>query len=134
MKSTKLSQGLLLTVAMLLCAGVVSAQSVQSVTIAWDAPTTRENGSPLAPSELSGYELFLNGVSILKPIATVTSAIYVVPRDKCVGPTDLITGIAIDTTGQKSAISLPGSPSEVTCGPKSRVSPPSNVRVSRTPT
>lgn len=134
MKSTTLSQSLLLIAATLLFATAVSAQSVQSVTIAWDAPTTRENGSPLALSELSGYELFLNGVSILKPIATVTSAIYVVPRDKCIGPTDLITGIAIDTAGQKSAISLPASPSEVTCGPKSRVNPPSNVRVSRTPT
>lgn len=36
----------------------------QTVTVTWDAPTARTNGYPLAPNEIAGYHVYLDGVKV----------------------------------------------------------------------
>ena len=36
----------------------------QTVTVEWNAPTARTNGYPLAPTEIAGYHVYLDGVKL----------------------------------------------------------------------
>ena len=77
---------------------------LMALTLSWDAPTEREDGTPLPNEEISGYEVLLNGQSyILTPeleLNITEKGTYTV---KC-----------IDTDGLKSehseAISVKGKP------------------------
>ena len=36
-----------------------AAASARQAVISWDVPTARENGEPMSPSELGGYEIYV---------------------------------------------------------------------------
>ena len=78
-----------------------------NVSLSWTIPSTRENGSPLVLSELSGYEVYYSvenqSKSAVIPVAGATQASLVV-RDLPAG-TYYFAISAIDSKGVKSALS-----------------------------
>jgi hypothetical protein len=73
----KLMRVCLLPLVMLVCCIAGTAQADQSVVLGWTAPVERENGEPIAVSELGGYEIryVVDGANktIVVPDGTATS-------------------------------------------------------------
>jgi len=69
------------------------------VTVDWDAPTTRVNGYPIAPSELAGYHVYLDGVKIGETSGLTFQFVAPAPG------AHRITIKAIDTVGLQSDFS-----------------------------
>lgn len=58
--------------------GGSESNSNNSVTLAWDAPTTRVDGSPVTENDISGYNIYWNQDDYSKPIGTTTSKTFTV--------------------------------------------------------
>jgi len=70
-----------------------NSPSDNSVTLAWDAPTTRLDGSPVTENEITGYNIYWNKDDYSKPIGTTTSETFTVnnlqPGEYCFKATTL---------------------------------------------
>jgi len=55
-----------------------NSPSDNSVTLAWDAPTTRLDGSPVTENEINGYDIYWNQDDYSNPIGTTTSETFTV--------------------------------------------------------
>lgn len=89
----------LLIIGLLVLGGAVNASNTSTqAALSWTAPTTREDGSALALSEIAGYYLYLNGVKGTTMV-TATSANTAV----CGLGTYQVS--AMDTTGHESKLS-----------------------------
>ena len=75
--------------------------------LSWTVPTTREDGSPLAPTDLAGYEIYVlaeatgesNVISVTDPLATQYDVAGLAPG------VYYFSMAALDTAGNKSALS-----------------------------
>ena len=55
----------------LLLLALLSAPAFADVSYTWTPPTTREDGSPLAPAEIAGYKLEWTLKGVAQPTVTV---------------------------------------------------------------
>jgi hypothetical protein len=114
-----------------------------SMTVALDAlaagvklsctpPTTREDGSALAATELAGFRFFRASpaASVVSDVVKTCAFDYIIPAGQCVG-TDVGWAVtAIDVKGIESALSMPLMFLAVeTCTPKARPAAPTGVKV-----
>ena len=74
----------------------ISCMKATPTKLTWSAPTKREDGSPLLPSEIKGYSLFVDGVA--RELGAVT-AYPLVPGAKCY---KIRTVDIYDTTSKES--------------------------------
>lgn len=107
-----------------------------SVKLDCTLPTTREDGTALAASELSKMEVYLGSVTT-GPIAVFPvdncSYTYPVAKGNCIKAGDAIALKVVDTGGLRSALSNQIAIATDACTPKSNPGAPGSVKASVIP-
>ena len=81
---------------------------MSTATLTWVLPTTRTDGSALAPSEIASVEIFdaVNGAAAVE-IGTDTGPMTTFTTGLLVGGSHVFTVVVVDTAGDMSAASAP---------------------------
>lgn len=109
------------------CAASTNTCGANAVCLSWSAPTTRESGAVLAPAEIKGYELSLDGV--LKSSQTGLSYTYLVPIDTTLATTSTWSIVTTDSSGIKSSKPFACTQPKAVLGPKSPPSAPTGLAI-----
>jgi hypothetical protein len=81
---------------------------MSTATLSWVLPTTRTDGSALAPADIQGIEVFdaVNGAAAVQ-IGEAAGAVTSFTTPALAGGTHVFTLIVVDTVGDASAPSAP---------------------------
>lgn len=131
----------ILGLALVIYAAAISNAQVVSDTVTWQAPTTRSDGTPLAPSEILQYRIAwarVAGGPYTEGSATVAGDVLTFTRTDRAPGRACYVGFTIDTAGLESVASAESCVEKCTlgtrinaagdCVPLAAPRPPANVR------
>lgn len=74
-----------------------------SVCLKWSAPTTREDGTALAASEIANYELSKDATVIASPLGNILSANYGLSPGESLTTSTVFSIVTVDASGLRSS-------------------------------